>query len=74
MPDEPDDLLPELDTPPANGVFVDWEEEREDQAKQRMVARFVVDADAEVEPSIEAEGNEMGRTIDVEDDWDNGLT
>lgn len=69
----PDDLLPELDTPPASGVFVDWEDEREEDAKRRVVARFVVDADSEVEPSIEAEGNEMGETVDVRDDWDNGL-
>jgi hypothetical protein len=69
----PDDLLPELDTPPASGVFVDWEEEREEEAKQRTAARFVVDADPEVKPSIEAEGNLMGETIDVDDDRDNGL-
>lgn len=65
------DLLPELDTPPANGVFVDWEDERETEARRRFAPRLLgplPDVD-----DIEAEGNAMGESIDVADDFDNGL-
>lgn len=55
-------MLPELDTPPANGVFVDWEEERE--------VEVILFDEAADDPD---EGNRMGETIDVHDDWDNGL-
>lgn len=64
MPD-----LPELDAPPANGVFVDWEQEREDDARRkRSIRSFVA-----VQDPDEVAGNLMGETIDPDDDWDNGL-
>lgn len=57
--ESPFDLLPELDEPPANGIFLDWEEQRlEEQlaSDQEMI-----------------EGNAMGEAIDPDDDEDTGL-
>lgn len=69
----PDDLLPELDTPPTNGVFVDWEDEREREIRRRSSARFLVDLADDIEDVEDIEGNLMGQTIDPDDDFDSGL-